>query len=35
MQEADINLVILESRLKPVNLLLDTLDESFGWGASK
>ncbi len=29
------NSFILDSRPKPVNLLLGTLDEKFEWGASK
>jgi hypothetical protein len=34
-QEGDINLFIVVSITKPVNLLLDALDEIFGWDASK
>ena len=34
-READINLLILDSRAKPVNPLLGALDERFRWDASK
>jgi hypothetical protein len=34
-READINLLIVDSRAKPVNPLLGALDERFRWDASK